>query len=160
MIDLVGPAILALPPDSGPRGRTVTARGRAATSVGAVGLFSRLRGLGARTAAAAARGAGRAGLGRRSGAAGGPDSSHLASFASSRVGVEAYVEPATNVTPTTILLIATDGEWTRRRVPSPAAAWDFARAIEIPVYDVNQTGYPQRMRDWTARQRRPGSASG
>ncbi len=87
----------------------------------------------------------------------GQDSGHLAEFARTRVGVEAYVEPATNVTPTTILLIATDGEWTRRRVPEPAVAWDFARRIAIPVYDVNQTGYPQRMRDWTARQRRGGS---
>lgn len=102
------------------------------------------------------RGAGAAGPGATG--ARGQDSRHLEAFARTRVGVEAYVEPATNMTPTTILLIATDGEWTRRRVPDPAVAWDFARRIAIPVYDVNQTGYPQRMRDWTARQRRGGTA--
>jgi hypothetical protein len=87
----------------------------------------------------------------------GRDSAHLTEFVRSRVGVEAYVEPANPTTPTTVLLIATDGEWTRRRVPDPATAWDFARELAIPVYDVNQTGYPQRMRDWTARQRRGGT---
>jgi hypothetical protein len=81
---------------------------------------------------------------------------HLAEFASSRRGVEAYVEPATNVTATTIVLIAHDGEWTRRALPSRPVAFDVARGLDIPVYDVNLTGYPARMREWTARQRRPG----
>ncbi len=86
---------------------------------------------------------------------------HLQDFVDSRVGVEAYVEPATSVTPTTLILIATDGEWTRRKVPDAKAAFDVARGLGVPVYDVQRTGYPQRMRDWTARQRsslrRPGS---
>lgn len=122
--------------------------------MGGVGLFGRLRGL----AGGRRRGTGP----RRGGSRGRPadtrgqDSAHLADFARTRVGVEAYVEPETPMTPTTILLIATDGEWTRRRVPDPSVAWDFARRIAIPVYDVNQTGYPQRMREWTARQRRGG----
>ena len=123
--------------------------------MGPVGLFGRLRGLGGggrRGSAAPGTRSAR----READDARGQDSAHLADFARTRVGVEAYVEPATNMTPTTVLLIATDGEWTRRRVPDPGVAWDFARGIGIPVYDVNQTGYPQRMRDWTARQRRGG----
>jgi hypothetical protein len=79
---------------------------------------------------------------------------HLASFASSRRGVEAYVEPPTNVTATTVVFIAHDGEWTRRAVPSRDAAWEFARSLAVPVYDVQQTGYPSRMREWNSRQRR------
>jgi hypothetical protein len=79
---------------------------------------------------------------------------HLASFASSRRGVEAYVEPPTNVTATTMVFIAHDGEWTRRAVPSRDAAWEFARSLGVPVYDVQQTGYPSRMREWNSRQRR------
>lgn len=79
---------------------------------------------------------------------------HLRAFASSRVGVEAYVEPATSVTPTTVVLVAVTGEWTRRRVPSREAAWEIARELAIPVYDVHLTGYPQRMREWTSRERR------
>ena len=79
---------------------------------------------------------------------------HLASFVSSRRGVEAFVEPPTNVTATTVVLIAHDGEWTRRAVASRDAAFELPRALGIPVYDVNQTGYPSRMREWNSRQRR------
>ncbi|MBM6402413.1 hypothetical protein [Phycicoccus sonneratiae] len=81
---------------------------------------------------------------------------HLAEFARSRRGVEAYVEPATNVTATTVVLIAHDGEWTRRALPSRPQAFDVARGLDVPVYDVNLTGYPARMRAWTTRQRRDG----
>ncbi|HWS58022.1 MAG TPA: oxidoreductase [Actinotalea sp.] len=79
---------------------------------------------------------------------------HLADFARTRVGVEAYIEPVTRVTQTTVVLIATTGEWTRRRVPDPATARAIAHDLAIPVYDVQLTGYPQRMRDWNSRQRR------
>ena len=41
---------------------------------------------------------------------------HLRDFVATRKGVEMYVEPRTTVTPTTIVLIATSGEWTRRRI--------------------------------------------
>ncbi|UJP39240.1 oxidoreductase [Cellulomonas palmilytica] len=78
---------------------------------------------------------------------------HLHEFVRTRVGVEAYVEPQTNVTPTTVMLVATDGEWTRRRVPDARAAAQLAATLGIPVYDVQRTGYPQRVRDWNARQR-------
>lgn len=78
---------------------------------------------------------------------------HLGDFVATRVGVEAYVEPQTNVTQTTVMFIATDGEWTRRRVPDAKTAYEIARTLGIPVYDVQRTGYPQRMRDWNTRQR-------
>jgi len=79
---------------------------------------------------------------------------HLAAFVASRRGVEAFVEPPTNVTATTVVLIAHDGEWTRRAVASRDAAFELPRALGIPVYDVNQTGYPSRMREWNSRQRK------
>jgi len=79
---------------------------------------------------------------------------HLAEFVRTRVGVEAYVEPETNVTQTTVVLIATTGEWTRRKVPDAATARKIAEELAIPVYDVQRTGYPPRMREWNARQRR------
>ena len=65
-----------------------------------------------------------------------------------------YVEPRTSVTPTTVVLVATTGEWTRRRVSGPPAAAALAKDLGVPVYDVQLTRYPQRMREWTARQRR------
>ena len=69
-------------------------------------------------------------------------------------GVEAFVEPRTTVTQTTVVLVAHDGEWTRRRVENEAAAFDFGKRTGIPVYEVTKVGYPQRMRDYTARQKR------
>ena len=68
-------------------------------------------------------------------------------------GVEAFVEPRTTVTDTTMLLVDADGAWTRRRIGGPPAARKLARRLEIPVYDVQLVGYPQRMRDHDARQR-------
>ena len=79
---------------------------------------------------------------------------HLHSFATTRRGVEAYVEPATNVTAESIVLVATDGEWTRRAVGSRKAAFELAKSLDLPVYDVLLTGYPKRMREWSSRQRR------
>lgn len=79
------------------------------------------------------------------------DEAHLARFARSREGVEAFVEPRTAVTDTTVVLVAKDGEWTRRRVPGPQAAHQLAHRLGIPAYDAAVVGYPQRMRDWNAR---------
>jgi hypothetical protein len=81
------------------------------------------------------------------------DVRHLAEFARSRVGVEAYVEPQTFATETTVVLVATDGEWTRRRVDGPKEAYRLAEKWGIPVYDAGIVGYPPRMREWTARER-------
>jgi len=82
------------------------------------------------------------------------DTKHLQEFIRTRQGVEAFVEPRTTVTDTTILLVAHDGEWTRRRVDGPSGAADFARRAAIPLYDAGVVGYPQRMRDFNERQKR------
>jgi hypothetical protein len=84
------------------------------------------------------------------------DTSHLEKWAASRQGVEAYVEPKTTVTETTVVLVAHDGEWTRRRVASPDAARSFARKLGMPIYDAGIVGYPKRMRDYTARKKANG----
>ena len=81
-------------------------------------------------------------------------SAHLATWTVAHRGVEAYVEPKTSVTETTIILVASDGEWTRRRVSDPAEGFALGRRLGIPVYDVALVGYPQRMRDYTARRNR------
>lgn len=79
------------------------------------------------------------------------DMQQLREFTATRKGVEAFVEPKTSVTQTTMLLVASDGEWTRRRVDSPQAAAALAKKLEIPCYDANRVGYPQRMRDYNLR---------
>ena len=99
------------------------------------------------------RGTNRAGTVR---SAEGSDVAHLEAFAGSRAGVEGFVEPQTNTTATTLVLVAADGEWTRRRVASPKAAFDLGRKLGMPVYDVAATGYPNRMREWTAARKAAG----
>ena len=84
------------------------------------------------------------------------DRAHLEQFVATRRGVEGYVEPATVTTPLTIVLVASDGEWTRRRLGDPRLARELGEALRIPVYDVAATGYPPRMREWTARRRARG----
>ncbi|WP_030158152.1 MULTISPECIES: hypothetical protein [unclassified Glycomyces] len=81
------------------------------------------------------------------------DQRHLIEFIKTRTGVEAYIEPKTTVTATTVMLIAHDGEWTRRRVDGPAGAFALGRKQSIPVYEVAKTGYPQRKRDFDARKK-------
>ncbi|MEU1809572.1 hypothetical protein [Micromonospora aurantiaca (nom. illeg.)] len=82
------------------------------------------------------------------------DLDHLENFVRTRKGVEAYIEPRTTVTETTIMLIADDGEWTRRRVGGPDEARRWAHRTAIPIYDVRLMGYPQRMRDYNERRKR------
>jgi hypothetical protein len=84
---------------------------------------------------------------------------HLEQWARSRQGVEAYVEPRTAVTETTVLLVATSGEWTRRAVDGPEGAAAFAKRLAIPLYDAGVVGYPARMREWNQRHREAGPAS-
>lgn len=86
------------------------------------------------------------------------DLAHLRAFATSRVGVEFYVEPETTATDTTAVAVASDGEWTRRRVGTPTAIAKLARELRLPIYDAAVVGYPKRMRDYNERRKREGNA--
>lgn len=88
----------------------------------------------------------------RGGGNAGGDTQYLANWTQTHVGVEGYVEPKTTVTDVTVVLVASDGEWTRRIVGERGAR-RLAQDLHIPVYDVRKTGYPQRMRDFDARAR-------
>lgn len=102
-----------------------------------MGLFSRLKRAGG--AAVSDRAAERA------------DVDALEAFVDTRRGVEAFVEPPTSVAATTLLLVASDGEWTRKKISSAKAAASFARKHGLPLYDATRVGYPQRMRDYNQR---------
>ncbi|BBZ08254.1 hypothetical protein MDOR_24230 [Mycolicibacterium doricum] len=95
--------------------------------------------------------------GRRSARAEGRDPAadlrYLRQWVAEHRGVEAYVEPKTTVTDVTVVLVAADGEWTRRRAGGDAGARRLSERLKIPVYDVQKVGYPQRMRDYDARRR-------
>jgi hypothetical protein len=111
-----------------------------------MGLFDRLRDAGERRFGGGGR---RTTLDRGSQQ---QDLAHLERFVATRTGVEGYVEPRTAVTETTIVLVAADGEWTRRRIAGPEVARKLSQDLAIPVYDAQVTGYPQRMREWSSRQ--------
>jgi hypothetical protein len=81
------------------------------------------------------------------------DIDHLKAFAAQHRGVEAFVEPPTAVSTTTVVFVASTGEWTRRRVRDARAAHELANRLGIPSYDAAVVGYPQRMRDWNRRSR-------
>lgn len=79
------------------------------------------------------------------------DARYLKEWIASRNGIEGFIEPRTAVTDTTMLLVAKDGEWTRRRVPSVEWAHTFANNNGIPSYDAAVVGYPDRMREYNRR---------
>lgn len=82
---------------------------------------------------------------------------HLEEFVATRRGVEVFLEPQTTMTRTSLLLVASDGEWTRRSIESPAWGRQFATKHSLPAYDAGVVGYPQRMRDFNARRKSDGS---
>lgn len=84
------------------------------------------------------------------------DAQHLLQWVQTRRGIEGFVEPRTAVNDVTLLLVAHDGEWTRRRVPSVAWAHAFANKHQIPSYDAAVVGVPQRMREYNRRKKAEG----
>ena len=84
------------------------------------------------------------------------DAEHLRLFATTRRGVEGFVEPRTAVSDVTLMLVAHDGEWTRRRVPSVEWAHRFANQHSVPSYDAAVVGYPARMREYNRRMKQSG----
>jgi hypothetical protein len=85
------------------------------------------------------------------------DQEHLQQFVQARRGVEGFVEPRTAVSDVTLLLVAHDGEWTRRRVPSVDWAHKFCNRNQVPSYDAAVVGIPQRMRDYNRRKKLEGN---
>lgn len=79
---------------------------------------------------------------------------HFKAFIAKNVGCEAYIEPATRVTQTTLVVVADTGEWTRRKVPDPVAARKLSAQLGVPAFDVNLSGYPSRMREWNETHRK------
>jgi hypothetical protein len=96
--------------------------------------------------------------GRSTGArgSGAADEQHLREWVAVRYGVEGFVEPRTAISDVTLLLVAGDGEWTRRRVPSVDWAHTFANRLGVPSYDAAVVGYPERMRAYNRRKKQSG----
>ena len=80
----------------------------------------------------------------------------LKEFIKTREGVEAYVEPPTNIYAMTLCLVAADGEHMRRAVKDDKQARTLCSDHGVPMYDARIVGYPKRMRDYERGVRRTG----
>ena len=79
---------------------------------------------------------------------------HLSGFVTTRRGVEAWMEQPNNFNKPSILLVAANGESTRRSIPSVDFGYDFAAHHDIPAYDAGVVPYPARMRQYGVEARR------
>lgn len=74
------------------------------------------------------------------------DREHLRTWAAGRAFIEAFVEPETLVNEMSVVLVDEHGEFVRRRIGGPKGIDAVAKLLDCPIYDVEETGYPQRMR--------------
>ena len=74
------------------------------------------------------------------------DAQALTSWVVGRGFVEAFIEPETMVNEMSVVLVDETGEFTRRRIGGPKGIDAVAKLLQVPVYDVEESGYPDRMR--------------
>lgn len=75
------------------------------------------------------------------------DLSFLMEWASHRPFVEGFIEPETLVNEMSVVLVDETGTFVRRRIGGPKGIDVIIKKLGVPVYDVEETGYPQRMRE-------------
>lgn len=74
------------------------------------------------------------------------DADYLVQWAAGRAYVEGFVEPETVVNEMSVVLVDENGDFTRRRIGGPKGIDAVAQLLGISLYDVEETGYPDRMR--------------
>ncbi|GAB3692363.1 oxidoreductase [Corynebacterium nasicanis] len=81
------------------------------------------------------------------------DAEHLRTWCRGKAFVEAYVEPETVVNEMSVVLVDEHGDFTRRRIGGPKGIDALQKLLGVPIFDVEETGYPQRMRERIERER-------
>ena len=81
------------------------------------------------------------------------DQADLVAWIDGRGFVEGFVEPETVVNEMSIVLVDDSGDYIRSRIGGPKGIDAVARVLDVPIYDVEETGYPQRMRERMKRER-------
>ena len=74
------------------------------------------------------------------------DAQYLRDWVNGRAFVEGFVEPETMVNEMSVVLVDEKGNYTRRRIGGPKGIDQVADMLGIMLYDVEETGYPDRMR--------------
>ncbi|MBN9643055.1 oxidoreductase [Corynebacterium mendelii] len=77
----------------------------------------------------------------------------LRNWARGRAFVEAFVEPETLVNEMSVVVVDENGDFIRRPIGGPKGIDIVAAELACPIYDVEETGYPQRMRERIERER-------
>jgi hypothetical protein len=77
-------------------------------------------------------------------------------FVKTRTGVEAYVEPRTLDQSFSVVLVASDGEWLRFRLPDDRYLKKLSDKLRMPIYDAGRMGYPKRMKEYRRDEDSPG----
>ncbi|WP_124054940.1 oxidoreductase [Arcanobacterium ihumii] len=80
---------------------------------------------------------------------------YFSNFVETRQSVSAFFEEATPRESAALVLVAGDGEWTRRKVTDASSARKIAQKLGIDIFDVAKVGYPPQMREWN--KKNPGS---
>ncbi|MDK8578038.1 oxidoreductase [Corynebacterium pseudodiphtheriticum] len=81
------------------------------------------------------------------------DQADLVAWIDGRGFIEGFVEPETVVNEMSIVLVDDSGDYIRRRIGGPKGIDAVARVLDVSIYDVEETGYPQRMRERMKRER-------
>nr|WP_232958971.1 oxidoreductase [Corynebacterium marambiense] len=81
------------------------------------------------------------------------DLTDLVTWVEGRTLIEGFVEPETVINEMSMVLVDGDGDFIRRSIGGPKGIDVVAKRLGIPVYDVEETGYPQRMRERIERER-------
>ena len=74
------------------------------------------------------------------------DAQYLKQWVEGRKFVEGYIEPETMVNEMSVVLVDEQGNYTRRRIGGPKGIDEVSKLLGILLYDVEETGYPDRMR--------------
>ena len=74
------------------------------------------------------------------------DAQYLRDWVTGRAFVEGFVEPETMVNEMSVVLVDEKGNYTRRRLGGRKGIDQVAHLMGIKLYDVEETGYPDRMR--------------
>lgn len=81
------------------------------------------------------------------------DLEYLKQWANDRAMIEAFVEPETLVNEMSVVLVDVTGDFTRRNIGGPKGIDVIVKELDVPIYDVEETGYPPRMRQKIERDR-------
>ncbi|MER0091550.1 oxidoreductase [Corynebacterium sp. KPL2838] len=81
------------------------------------------------------------------------DEQELKLWAADKAFVEAFIEPETVVNEMSVVVVDEKGECIRRRIGGPKGIDAVGKLLQCDVFDVEETGYPQRMRERMERQR-------